>query len=289
MDQEQVGHAISLAVTPNLPLGVTRTGELSMWKGCAAASATRAAIFAAQLAEQGMTGPFEPFVGSRGLWGQAVGQPVEIPAFPNLVKAGNKGPEDAETSRITDTTFKYFPAQVHTQAPIGLALDLRAKVDPAETESIRIRAYHAATSSAATEPEKSDPKTRETADHCIPYLVAVAFQDGAVTPASFTSRRISDPALRPIISKISIAEDQEFTRGFPDEFNCHMEVTDRSGHSYVAETSYPRGYRLNALSDSDVEAKFHRLAGEVLTEQQCDLALQLIWSLEDLPDLEELL
>src|SRR5215472_9608567 len=76
LSQEQMRHAIALAVVPNLPLGVTRVGELSMWKGCATASATRAAIFAAQLAQQGMTGPAEPFEGRRGLWEQAVGKPV---------------------------------------------------------------------------------------------------------------------------------------------------------------------------------------------------------------------
>ena len=66
LSQEQMRHAIALAVAPHLPLGVTRVGELSMWKGCATASATRAAIFAAQLAQQGMTGPAEPFEGRRG-------------------------------------------------------------------------------------------------------------------------------------------------------------------------------------------------------------------------------
>ncbi|MCH7663856.1 MAG: MmgE/PrpD family protein, partial [Chloroflexi bacterium] len=68
LDQEQMGHAISLAVVPNLSLGQTRVGELSMWKGCAGPNGTRAGIFAAQLAEQGMTGPFEPFDGSDGMW-----------------------------------------------------------------------------------------------------------------------------------------------------------------------------------------------------------------------------
>ena len=53
LDREQMGHAISLAVVPNLPLLVTRTGELSMWKGCAVASATKAGVFAAQMAGQG--------------------------------------------------------------------------------------------------------------------------------------------------------------------------------------------------------------------------------------------
>ena len=57
LNREQMGNAISLALAPNLPLGVTRTGELSMWKGCATAAATRAGVFAAQLAAAGMTGP----------------------------------------------------------------------------------------------------------------------------------------------------------------------------------------------------------------------------------------
>lgn len=57
LDRDAMGHAIALASVSNLPLGEVRVGELSMWKGCAAAYATRAAIFAAQLAKQGMTGP----------------------------------------------------------------------------------------------------------------------------------------------------------------------------------------------------------------------------------------
>ncbi len=89
--------------SPTCLWGVTRVGELPMWKGCATASATRAAIFAAQLAQQGMTGPAEPFEGRRGLWEQAVGKPVSLEKF-----GGNDEP-----FRITATTFKFFPSQIH--------------------------------------------------------------------------------------------------------------------------------------------------------------------------------
>ena len=65
LDRHAMQQALSLAIVPNLPLGVTRVGELSMWKGCAAACATRAGIFAAQLAQEGMTGPAAPFDGPR--------------------------------------------------------------------------------------------------------------------------------------------------------------------------------------------------------------------------------
>ena len=67
-----------------------------------------------------------------------------------------------------------------------------------------------------------------------------------------------------------------------------MEVVDRGGHTHVAETTYPKGHRFNPLDDSEVEAKFRRLSADVLTSGQCDQALQLIWSLEDLPGLDDL-
>lgn len=278
LSQAQIRHAMALAVVPNLPLGVTRVGELSMWKGCATASATRAAIFAAQLAQQGMTGPAEPFEGRRGLWEQAVGKPVTLGQF------GGK----AEPFGIMATTFKFFPSQIHTQGPIGLALELRPQVALADIAALRIQSYRSAVSSAATEPEKWNPQTRETADHSIPYLVAVAFHDGAVTPASFTAERVRDPALRPLMAKMTIAEDATFTQRFPQEYNCRMEVTTVAGQRLVAQTAYPKGHRHNPLSDADVEAKFRRLAGEVLTAQQCRTVLDLLWSLERLPDLQAL-
>ena len=91
-----------------------------------------------------------------------------------------------------------------------------------------------------------------------------------------------------MISKITITEDPEFTRRFPGEYNCYMEVTDSAGHTHVAETRYPKGHRFNPLDDSEVEAKFRRLSADVLTPGQCDQALQLIWALEELPALEDL-
>ncbi len=278
LDQQAMSHAISLAVVPNLPLAVTRVGELSMWKGCAAACASRAGIFAAQLAHEGMTGPAEPFEGPRGLWEQAIGQPVTLQQL-----GGGREP-----FRITATSFKFFPSQIHTQAPIALALELRPRVTPSDIAALRIRTYHTAVRSAATDPHKWDPQTRETADHSIPYLVATAFHDGAVTPASFASDHIQNPILRGLISKMTIEEDPDFTRRFPEELNCRMEVTTRSGQRLTAETAYPKGHRHNPLQDAELATKFQRLANGVLTAQRCRAALAQLWSLEQAPNLQEL-
>ena len=286
LDQDKLGQAISLAVTPNLPLGVTRTGELSMWKGCATASATRAGIFAAQLAELGMTGPGEPFEGRRGLWEQGVGRPVEITPFP---KAPNAGQDDEDTRfRIMNTTFKSYPSQIHTQAPAGLAVELSTQLSAAEIESIRVFSYQGGVSTPDTEPEKWDPKTRETADHSIPYLVAAALLDGEVTAATFTTEKLRDPGLRRLMSKMTLEEDPEFSANYPEEYNCRIEVTQASGRRASAYTRNPKGHRLNPMNDSEVETKFRGLTRGILSDGKADRVLELAWALDRQADLDDL-
>ncbi len=280
LDQEQMGHAISLALAPNLPLGVTRTGELSMWKGCATASATRAGIFAAQLASQGMFGPGEPFEGRRGLWEQA-GVTKEV----TLDEFGGDGTQFL----INDTTFKFYPSQIHTQAPIGVAVDLYNRVNARDIDSITIESYRTGVSSPDTEPEKWAPQTRETADHSIPFLVAMALQDGAVTPGSFTPQRISDPSLRTLMSKMTMTEGPGFTEKYPQQYNCRIVVTTSAGEKFEASTSYPKGHKNNPLSDQEVNRKFTDLASAVLSEQQCAEVLNLLWRIEEASDLTGLM
>lgn len=279
LSEEKMGHAISLALAPNLPLGVTRTGELSMWKGCATASATRAGVFAAQLAAEGMTGPGEPFEGRRGLWEQAgVTHEVTLDAFGG----------DGQEFLINDTTFKFYPSQIHTQAPIGLAVELRPQINVSEIESISIQTYRSGVSSPATEPEKWDPRTRETADHSIPFLVAMALHDGAVTPASFTAERIADPSLRALMSKMTMSEGAGFTENYPQQYNCRIEVHSKNGEARAAATSYPKGHKQNPLSDREVGQKFCSLASAVLSDKQCEESLDLLWNVEALPGLGEI-
>jgi 2-methylcitrate dehydratase len=278
LDPAAIGNAVSIAITSGVPLGVTRIGELSMWKGCATAAAIRTGVFAAELAASGMTGPGHPFEGRDGLW-----QHLGIDA-PKWDRFGG----DGEPFRIAATSFKAYPSVVHTQGPIGLALELRQRVDPAQIESVHIATYGEAVRRTAAEAEKWDPTTRETADHSMPYLVAAAFQDGAVTPATFAPSRIQDPALRPLIKKLRIVEEPEFTQRYPSESCSRLEVTTRDGRRLTAETSYPKGHRRNPLTDGEVEAKFRGLAAPALGAAGCDRVLAAVWGLETAPTLDGL-
>jgi 2-methylcitrate dehydratase len=274
LTEKQMAHAVSLAITPNLPLGQTRVGELPMWKGCATAAATRNGVFAALLAGEGMEGPSEPFEGARGLFEQATG-PMSLDPIGG----------DGLPFKIDATSIKYFPSQIHTQGPISLALGLREKVSPNDIEAINLEIYQVAWRSAGSEPEKWDPQTRETADHSIPYVVAVAFSDGAVTPSSFIPDRVRDPALRPLMQRVNIKEAQELTQQFPEAQASRMEVVTKSGERFVEQVSHPKGHRQNPLTDGELEDKFCSLAGAVLTLDQCRRALDMLWDLERVEDI----
>jgi 2-methylcitrate dehydratase len=271
LDGSAMGHAISIAITSGVPLGVTRIGELSMWKGCATAAAIRGGVFAAELAAERMTGPGHPFEGRDGLW-QHLG--IEAP------KWGRFG-SGAEPFRITGTTFKAYPSVVHTQGPIGLVLELRRQVAAADIAAVHVATYADAVRRTATEAEKWDPRTRETADHSIPYLVAAAFHDGAVTPATFVASRIQDPALRPLIKKLTVVEEPEFTRRYPAESCTRIEVTTTDGRRILAETSHPKGHHRNPLTDREVETKFRELAEPALGTTGCDRLLEDVWRFEN--------
>ena len=278
LDRKAMGNAISIAITTGVPLGVTRIGELSMWKGCATAAAVRIGVFAAELAAEGMAGPGEPFEGRNGLW-QHLG--VEAPKWEGF--GGG-----AKPFRITGTSFKAYPSVIHTQGPIGLVLELRQQVATAEIDSVHVATYGEAVRRTATEAEKWNPETRETADHSIPYLVAAAFQDGDVTPAIFAPSRIQDPALRQLIKKLTVVEEPEFTRRYPAESCTRIEVTTTDGRRVAAETSHPKGHYRNPLTDEEVEGKFRGLASGVLGAEGCDRVLREVWNLENAPTLDRL-
>ena len=275
---DQMGNALAMAAVSYLPLGVIRSGELSMWKGCATAGANSAAVFSAQLAALGMTGPPAAFEDKSGWWRQFTGEPVALSAF-----GSTDGPW-----RIMNTSFKSYPAQIHIQGAISLAAGLRSQVKLADIASIHVESYRSAAHSSA-DPAKWLPKNRETADHSLPYLVAVALLDGTVTPAIFTDARIADPAVPPILAKMTVTENPAYTARFPQEAITRIDVTTTAGQHLVAETTHPKGHYLHPLADADIEAKFRELAAGTLTPTGCDAALAAVWGIDTAPSVTALL
>lgn len=268
--RDQMAEAVSIAATAYVATRQTRAGDLSMWKGCATAAAAQGALWAAVLASEGMTGPTAPYEGQHGLFEQVTGPfalgPMGAAAGSFAVERGN---------------YKYFPAEFHAQAPLEVMLALRQRVAINLIAAINVRTYAMAYGEIGSGAAKWDPRTRETADHSLPYMLAVALQDGELTPQSFTMERILDPALRPLMAKIHISEAPEFSSRYPQELVTEIELVTATGQRYVERTAYPKGHHRNPMTDDDLSTKFRSFARPLLGDDGCDRALAALWRLEE--------
>ena len=280
LNKNQMANALALAAVPNAAMVQSRIGQLSMWKGCTAANAARNGVFAALLARRGMTGQDEAFEGSRG-YKKQLGTSMQLPAF------GGDGTEFT----IVSSKIKCFPCMYEPQCSITPALELhkvlQGKLD--EIGKIHVETYEFAVQVAADTPDKWNPANRETADHSIPYVVAVALARGAIWLDDFEEASIREPAILALMQKIEVRATEEFTRAWPEAYPFRITVTTKSGEKYVQEVRYARGHPRNPISAQEIEAKFRRLAEPVMGQTQIDRVLSRLRHLEKIKGARSLL
>jgi 2-methylcitrate dehydratase len=278
LDPARLTHAVGLAGVANVALRQTRSGELSMWKGCAFANAARNGVFAALLAADGMTGPAPIFEGDVGLMKLITG-PFELAPL-----GGNGRP-----FMITGTYIKFWPAEYHSQSAIDAALQLRPEVGDLRTvTALDIHTFDAAVDIIGKDPEKWHPRTRETADHSLPYCTAVALADGDVTLAQFEPERFTDPALLELVAKVKVHRDAALSARYPRGIPNRLIVTLRDGRKLVKEVEFPRGHAENPMTDGEVEHKFRTLAVPRFGQERAERVLQTCWKLDRLRQAKEL-
>jgi 2-methylcitrate dehydratase len=276
---EATTHAVGLAGVCNTALRQTRAGELSMWKGCAFANAARNGVFAALLAAEGMTGPAPIFEGEVGIMKLLTG-PFDLPTL-----GGGNTP-----LMISATYIKFWPAEYHSQSAIDAALQLRPEVgDIRNVAAIDIHTFDAAVDIIGKDPEKWRPKTRETADHSLPYCTGVALADGDVTLAQFEPKRFSDPTLLELVSKIVVHRDDALSARYPNGIPNRLTVTMKDGRKHVREVEFPRGHARNPMTDAEVEHKFRTLVEPRFGAKRADEMLAACWQLEELKSVRELM
>jgi 2-methylcitrate dehydratase len=261
LDGRRMINAISLAVSANLPLAVTRRGQLSMWKGVAEANGARNGLFAALLAQAGMTGPGKPFEGALGLR--------------DLVGAVDVTHLGRAPLAIMAADMKFFITEYHSQGPLAAALSLASGLDVDSIAAIRVRTYEFAHREIGSGAEKWRPTTRETADHSLPYIVAATLVDGGFSDAIFAPARFADPRVLALADKITVTEDPAFTRAFPAKFPCRVEIVRRDGTTRGAGLDVPHGHHDDPLTDAEVEEKFTALAGRKLASAR----LAQVWDM----------
>jgi 2-methylcitrate dehydratase len=270
LNEDQLANALSLTLVPHMPLKVTHVGALSHWKGCHSSESVRCAVFSTLLAREGMTGPAQPFEGRQGLF-EHLGRFKEL----RLPAASPDGRMVVERMG-----FKRFPSEGSTQSILELTPQIRAWTKVEDIASIYVQLPRDGWLETA-DPPKWDPRNRETADHSMPYVIAVALIDGDVYMDSFTPKRIQDPVVRRLMEKITIGPDPSFTY----QGAARLTVRTKTGGELVKQTLV----HLNTpMTRQEIVAKFNRVCAFMsVADEQRDRARAEWSSLSAVRDIAE--
>jgi 2-methylcitrate dehydratase len=279
LSREEMAQALSIACASSISLVQTRIGTVSMWKGCAMANAARQALFAILLASRGMTGPDPIFEGAGGFFRAVAGTPFQLEPLGG----------DGRPFKIMEVRIKPFPAGYFSQSAIEGAIELRQRLRGVEEIArVRIDIFDIAALVMAGDPEKWDPKTRETADHSLPYVVAVALTYGTVGLEHFSEEVLRNPAILELVRKVEVHRSEECQRDWPEATLSILEVTTTGGERHSTRVRYHKGHPKRPMSDREVEDKFRRLSQGLFTPRQMDAILDQLWHLEEVRDIRGL-
>ena len=270
LDEPALAQAIAIGASYPVP-GQVRVGQISMMKAASAGLAASRGIEAAYLAANGVTGPLDIFEGRRGLSRLVLGE-----CDWDLLTA------PVEKWRLPRTCLKQYPAAyvIHSAIDAALALQRENAVPADDIQAVEVAAFgwlieDMVHGMGGTSRYQID--ARETADHSLPYCVAVSLVDGSYDLGQLDRRRWEDADVKAMLQKLTCVHDPAMDTGFPANRPSRVTVTLRNGAVLSKEAPFPKGDPRNPMSDEDIARKFRELSGAVLSparqRQAIDAAL----------------
>ncbi len=280
LDAAKIQHAIGISGCRHFTLGAAVAGKLTMMKNTVDPMATQSGVLAALLAEKGYTGPEHVIDGKEGMV-HCLGPEWKLEILTDGLGA---------SWRIATCSMKAFPTEALTHTPISAVLDIVRDNDltPGQVEKVHVRSL-ARAADILSDPSKYDPRTKETADHSLPYVIAAAIADRQVTPAQFADAKIMDPVIRAQLPKVVVVADPEIEKVFPALQRVIVKITTTDGREFTKQVDYPKGDPRNPLTDREVEEKFEALAGPVLTPARQTRVKEAVWGMEKLASISTLM
>jgi 2-methylcitrate dehydratase len=220
LSEQQIGHAMAMAAVSDASFAVVRAKPLSQWKGLASAQSALGAMNTLFLARRGVEGPLQVIEGPLGI-DHLLGMKIDI----DWDKQGYEG--------VTESTIKKYNSMIHTQSAVHCMVELtkQRKIDPNKIVSIEGEVFQLAFDFAGGGLYGVDKviRTKEQADHSLPYLLSVALIDGEVTPAQFQPDRIVKPDVQALLKKVSIRPNEEFTAQYPRKMPAKITIGLQDG------------------------------------------------------------
>jgi 2-methylcitrate dehydratase len=203
--------------------------------------------------------------------------------------------EKEHLERVNTTILKKFNAEIHSQTILEGALDLlRAHAfKPEEIRKIEIRtfdvAYHII--GGGEEGNKKMVRTKEEADHSLPYMTAVALLDGQVLPGQYRPERIQKADVQELLQKIEVTPSESYSREFPGKMPGHLKIHLQGGRTLEIEKDDYHGFHTRPMNWETVRQKFETLSLPFTDRVLRAKIIDTVYSLEKHPvsDLTELL
>jgi len=283
---QAVNHIVHVTITTRQ----SRKGEISSWKAHAPAHAAKLAVEAVDRAMRGETSPAPIYEGDDSVIAWLLDGPQAVYTVPL--------PEPGEAKRgILETYTKAYSAEIHSQALIDLAFRMRSRIpDLSKVREIVIhtsRHTDRIIGTGSGDPQKFDPQaTRETLDHSLMYIFAVALEDGTWHHvASYLPGRAARPSTLALWRRIRTVDDAEWTRRYHaadprrKAFGGRVVVTLEGGATIEDEIALADAHPLGAkpFAREDYVAKFDALAAPYATGAERERFLAAALALPGLP------
>jgi len=277
LDIDQMVAAVGISGSSHFTLGGVVAGHLTNMKNTADPLASQAGVLAAMMAREGYEGPVQVLEGKEGLF-EVLSNVEWRPG--QLIQGLGKD------FMITQCGYKAFPTEALTHQPISAALQVcrEHNIVAEDVAAILVRTTTRG-ADILSDPSKFAPRTRETADHSLPYVIAAAVADGTVLPNSFSDEKLSDRRIWDLLSKIKVEADPEIDALFPAVKRARVSVTTLDGNTHTAQVDFAKGSPQNPLSDAEIIAKFRANAEGVVGEKRQDEIIGATWAFDEITDL----
>ncbi len=280
LNAEQMQNAIAISGCRTGSMGCVTAGKLTMMNNTVDPLATQAGVQSALLAQGGYRGTAAVFEGKEGVHHC---YPVRWDWDALLKNLGHDW-------RLPQCSMKAFPTEYLTHSPITAVLKLVTEHDLKPDDIKTVTVYTLARAAdILCDPSKYIPSSKETADHSLPYCLAVAMADREVTPRQFTDKRRTDPSLPALMKKVKGIADPEIEKQFPKLQPCRVVIETEDGRMLEKSVDYALGDPRDPIDDASLDRKFFAQAESLLSEGRQRELKETIFKTESISSVGDLM
>ena len=278
LSKKEIVAAIGISGSSHFTLGGVVAGHLTNMKNAADPFAVEAGVRAALLASKGYTGPVEVFEGKEGLF-----EVLDKVKWDRDILTKGLGGEFL----INQCGYKAFPTEALTHQPITAALEVMKEnnLDPQEVKEVLIETTTRG-ADILSDPSKYKPTTKETADHSLPYCIAVAVAKGNVLPSDFEEDALRDPLVWSLLDKIKVVDNPEIDALFPKIKRAIVTIKTSKGE-YKKQEDFAKGQSERPLSEEELISKFKANSQKKISPSRMEDIIKATQELENINKTED--